>query len=40
MSYINNATAHPLIFGFSVYGCTHVLLFSLVGMLALPFPLS
>jgi hypothetical protein len=38
MSYTTNATQHPLILGFSAYACAHVMLFSLIGMLALPFP--
>lgn len=38
MSYTTNATAHPLLFGFSGYACGHAMLFSLVGMLGLPFP--
>lgn len=38
MSYTNNASEHPLLVGFSAYACAHVMLFSLVGMLALPLP--
>jgi hypothetical protein len=38
MSYITNAAEHPLLFGFSAYACAHAVLFSLIRMLALPFP--
>ena len=38
MPYSTNATQHPLLFGFAAYACAHVMLFSLIGMLALPLP--
>lgn len=38
MSDSTNAVQHPLLFGFSAYACTHLSLFSLVGMLGLPLP--
>jgi membrane protein implicated in regulation of membrane protease activity len=38
MSYVINASKHPLMLGFSAYVCAHAMLFSLIGMLALPLP--
>lgn len=38
MPYSTNATQRPLFFGFAAYACAHVMLFSLIGMLALPLP--
>lgn len=38
MPYSTNATQRPLLLGFAAYACAHVMLFSLIGMLALPFP--
>lgn len=38
MSHSNNAVQYPLIIGFSAYLCSHVALFSLVGMLGLAMP--
>lgn len=38
MSYSTNAVQHPLFVGFSVYGCSHLAIFSLIGMLGLPLP--
>ncbi|MCR4507768.1 hypothetical protein NUV66_00510 [Pseudomonas sp. 32.2.56] len=38
MPYSTNSTQRPLLFGFAAYACAHVILFSLIGMLALPLP--
>ncbi len=38
MSNSTIAVQHPLLVGFSAYGCSHLALFSLVGMLGLPLP--
>lgn len=38
MSHSTNAVQHPLFVAFSAYGCSHVVLFSLVGVLGLPQP--
>lgn len=38
MPYSTNSTQRPLLFGFAAYACAHVMLFSLIGMLALPLP--
>lgn len=38
MSHSTNAVQHPLCVGFSAYGCSHLAIFSLIGMLGLPLP--
>jgi hypothetical protein len=38
MSHSTNAVQHPLFVGFAAYGCSHLMLFSLIGLLALPLP--
>lgn len=38
MSHSTNAVQHPLFVGFSVYGCSHLAIFSLIGMFGLPLP--
>lgn len=38
MSHSTNATQHPLFLGFAAYTCSHLALFSVIGLLGLPLP--